>query len=61
MGILALILGLIGGLCVVIGIVTAVGVIPLLGAEFTVMFWLMLGGVLFLACIASTLNRGSYE
>ena len=61
MGILALILGILGGLCGVMGIITAAGVVPTLGAEFTVMFWLVLAGILLVACIASLLGRSSYE
>lgn len=61
MGILALILGILGGLCGVMGIITAAGVVPTLGAEFTVMFWLVLAGILLVACIASLLSRSSYE
>ncbi|MFC1932262.1 hypothetical protein ACFLXU_01345 [Chloroflexota bacterium] len=61
MGILALVFGILGGLCAVMGIITAAEVIPLLGAEFTAMFWLTLGAVLLLACIASVLSRTSYD
>ena len=61
MGVLACILGIIAGLCTVMGIVTAVGVLPPLGAEYTVMFWLVLAGVLFLATIASLISRSPYE
>ena len=41
MGILALIVGIIAGSCTVMGIITAIGVLPPLGAELTVMFWLV--------------------
>lgn len=62
MGILALILGSLGGICAVIGIVTAAEVaIPLLGAEFTAMFWLALSAVLLLGCVAAAVSRTSYE
>jgi len=61
MAILAWILAILGGLCAVMGIITATGVIPLVGAAFTAMFWLALAGVLFLACIAAALGRGGYE
>lgn len=61
MGILALIFGILGGLCGVMGIITAAGVVPTLGAEFTVMFWLVLAGILLVACIAFLLSRSSYE
>ena len=61
MGILALILGSLGGICAVIGIVTAAEVIPLLGAGFTAMFWLALSAVLLLGCVAAAVSRTSYE
>jgi hypothetical protein len=62
MGILALIFGIIGGLCMVMGIVTAVGVVPLIGAELTWFFWFALSGVLLLICIAFAMSRGAgYE
>ena len=61
MAILAWILAILGGLCAVMGIITAAGVIPLVGAAFSAMFWLALAGVLLLACIAAALGRGEYE
>ena len=62
MGILALIFGTLGGLCAVMGILTAFAVVPSLGAELTTMFWLALGTVLLLGSIACVLSRGSsYE
>ena len=61
MGIFALILGIIGGLCAVMGIITAAGAVPLLGAGFTWLFWFALAGVLLVASIAVVLSRGSYE
>ena len=61
MVILAWVFGILGGLCAVMGIITAAEVIPLLGAEFTAMFWLTLGAVLLLACIAAAVSHTSYE
>ena len=61
MGILALVFGILGGLCAVMGIITAAEVIPLLGVEFTTMFWLTLGAILLLACIAFAVSRSGYE
>ena len=62
MGILAWVFGVIGGLCAVMGICTAVGVVPLLGTGLTAMFWLALSAVLFLATIAFTIvSAGSAE
>ena len=65
MAILAWVLGILGGLCAVMGIITAVEVIPLLAelpAAFTSMFWLALGAVLLLVCIAFAVSSsGGYE
>jgi hypothetical protein len=57
MGVLAWIFGLLGGLCMVMGVVTAAEVVPLLGAEYTWTFWFMLSGVLLLICIAFITGR----
>ncbi|MDI6815339.1 MAG: hypothetical protein QMC90_04590 [Dehalococcoidales bacterium] len=61
MGLLAWIFGALGGLCTVVGIITAAKVIPALGSEFTWVFWFGLAGVLLLACIACAIGRGAYE
>ena len=62
MGILALVLGIIGGLCAVVGILTAVeDIIPETTPEFTAMFWLTLGIVFLLGCIASAIFRAGSE
>ena len=62
MVILAWILTSLGGLSAVMGIITAAGVIPLLGAEFTTMFWMALSAVLLLACIAAAVGTSNgYE
>ena len=61
MGITAVIVGAVGGLCAVTGIVTAVEVIPLIMPQFTWMFWFMLSAILLLASIAFALGRGGYE
>ena len=62
MGAIAAIVGTIGGLCAVMGIITAAEIIPLIGAEFTWMFWFVLSAILLLACIAFALGRGgSYD
>ena len=61
MGILAWILGILGGLSAVAGIVSAAGVMPEIGDEFTTMFWMVLGAILLLGAIAAALGRTSYE
>ncbi len=63
MGITTAIIGAIGGLCAVIGIVTAVEVIDLIKIvpQFTWEFWFMLSAILLLASIALSLGRTSYE
>jgi len=61
MGLLAWIFGTIGGLCMVMGIITAVAVIPEVAALSWV-FWLVLSAILLLASIAFAMGRGgSYE
>ena len=63
MGMLAWIVGLLGGLCMVMGLVTITEVIPSLGAEFTWMFWFVLSAILFLMSIAFAVGRsgGGFE
>lgn len=64
MAITAWIFGILGGLCAVTGIITATEVVPLLAGlptAFTPIFWLTLGAVLLLACIAFTVSRAEYE
>lgn len=60
MALLAWIFGILGGLCAVVGILTAVAAIPELAA-LTWMFWLMLSAILLLVCIAFTITGGGYE
>ena len=60
MGGLAWLFGTLGGLCTVVGIITALEVIPEV-AELTWMFWFMLSAILLLACIAFGICRGGYE
>jgi len=64
MGILAWVFGALGGLCAVMGIITATEAIALLAelpAAFTAMFWLALGAILLLACIACCASRTESE
>ena len=62
MGVLAAIVGAIGGLCAVMGVITAAGIIQLIMPEFTWMFWFVLSAILLLASIALGLGRGAgYE
>jgi hypothetical protein len=58
MTVFAWVTGIIGGLCAVMGIVTALGAVPLLGAELGWLFWFALSGILLLASIVFTLARG---
>jgi len=60
MALLAWMFGILGGLCAVVGILTAVAVIPEVAA-LTWMFWLMVSAILLLACIAFAIASGSYE
>ena len=61
MGTMAAIIGAIGGLTTVMGIVTAAEIVPLIGDEFTWMFWFVLSAILLLASIALGLGRGGYD
>ncbi len=61
MGVMAAIIGAIGGLCAVMGIITAVAVIPLITPQLTWMFWFVLSAILLLGSIAIALGRSSYE
>ena len=62
MGIIAAILGAIGGLCAVVGIVTAAEVLVPMGDQFTWAFWFSLASVLLLGAIAIAVGRGGgYE
>lgn len=61
MGVTAAIMGAVGGLCAVMGIITAAGVIDLIMPQFTWTFWFSLSAILLLASIAFTLASTSYE
>ena len=62
MGTIAVIAGAIGGLCAVLGIVTALEVPLNIGEQFTWMFWFVLSAILLLASIAFSVGRGGgYE
>ena len=60
MGISAAIIGAIGGLSAVMGVVTALKVIPSVMPELTWMFWFVLSVILLLASIALVQGR-NYE
>jgi len=53
--------GIIGVLCAVVGILRASEVMPLIGADFTAMFWLVLSAISLLVSIATALSRSNYE
>ena len=56
MAILAWFFGTIGGLCAVMGVVTAVDVVPMLAPELTWMFWMVLSAILFLITLVFTVS-----
>jgi hypothetical protein len=58
MGTFAAILGGIGGLCAVMGIVTAIEVIEPIMYQLDTMFWLVLAVILLLGSIALSQGRG---
>ena len=53
-----IIFGILGGICAVIGGLTAGGVMPVLAAELTWIFWFALSGILFLAAIVFNTTQG---
>lgn len=56
-----LIFGILGGICAILGGLTAGGVIPILVGAFTWMFWLIMAGVLLLVSISfNTRSKGEY-
>ena len=57
MGMLAWIFGVLGGLCAIMGTITATGAVPEY-AGLTWMFWMVLGAILLLASVALTIGRG---
>ena len=61
MAVLSLILGILGGLCTVMGILTALEVAPLIGAAFTAIFWLMLAVIMFVAAITCLVAQARFE
>ena len=62
MRMLALISGILGGLCAVLGIITAAGAeTSLLSEGFAAMLWLALGAVLLLASIVSNIWSSSAD
>jgi hypothetical protein len=62
MGTIAAIVGAIGGLCAVLGIITATELLEPLGEQFTWLFWFSLSVILLLASIVFLGGRGqSYD
>jgi len=61
MGTLAWVFGCLGGLCMVMGIITVLEVIPLVVTGFTGMFWMVLSAILLLISIAFAVGRGVSE
>jgi len=59
MGVLALILGILGGLGTIMSVLTATEVIPLIFIGFTDIYWLGLSGILFVATITCLVARGA--
>jgi hypothetical protein len=59
MGLFAAILGGVGGLCAVMGIITALEVVDPVTAELTWMFWFVLSAILMLSAIALQLGSSA--
>ena len=60
MGVMGAILGSIAGLAAVMGIITALEVIPLITPQLSWTFWFVLSAILFLAAITFLLGREEY-
>jgi hypothetical protein len=60
MAALAWLFGGVGGLCMVMGLITATEVVPPLTDELTWAFWFGLSAILLLASIALAVGRGEY-
>ena len=58
MGALALILGILGGLCAVMGILNTAGIEEIIISGFDTPFWFSLAAILLLSTIACLLARG---
>ena len=57
MAIAAWIFGIIGGLCAVMGIITALDVVQQFGDELTWTFWLVVSAIMLLGSIAFAVGR----
>jgi hypothetical protein len=57
----AIVFGALGGAAAIMGGLTVGGVIPVLPAQFTWMFWFALSGVFLLSSIAFAVCRGRGE
>ena len=64
MAIAAWVFGVLGGISAVVGIVTATEAVTFLAdlpEQFNALFWVALGAVLLLGCIACAMSRREYE
>jgi hypothetical protein len=61
MGAMAAIVGAVGGLCLVLGLITITEVMPPLGDQFNWSFWSTLSIILLLASIALAVGRGGHD
>ena len=61
MGTIAAILGGIGGLCAILGIITAIEVLPPMGDQYTWMFWFFLSVILLVSSVALSGGRGNVD
>jgi len=57
MAIAAWVFGIIGGLCAVMGIITALDVVQQFGDELTWTFWLVVSAIMLLGSIAFAVGR----
>ena len=61
MGMLAWLFGSLGGLCAIMGIITAVEIVDPIAPKLTDMFWLVLAVILLLGSIAFAVGSSRYE
>jgi len=61
MAALAWIVGVIAGICTILGVITAVEFLTFSLPALTAIFWLALAGVLFLAAIATSIASRQYD
>jgi hypothetical protein len=60
-GVISWIIGVLASICVILGVLTSVELMPVFLPELTGLWWLVLAGVLFLGCIAAAIASRQYD